>query len=549
MLNPRVSKSVKLVLEATQQPFSALPTDLLVYIWSLAIVSVSEWGLWQSVHRLARTILRQPALISQLRLTVFKADLATGFGNLAVHVRHLDYPLPHFQLAANALAVGNSRLRSLSALSGLQSLSCQGVAACSHASFERLARLRHLKLSHSVVRADLLSQFGQLETLSLDTTNVCNSDLQTVAVMLNLSTLELHHCTAVTDDGLFYLRGLTCLRVLKLRYLAHVTNVGVSAIAPLSWLETLDLTSTRVNDHCDLSPFVALRRLALAQTNVTGATLPALPNLRWLDLDGTKAGGAFIKLLPNFTHLEEVRLRHTLASDADFRAVRLPPSLRALHIDVSKLTGQGFAHPAGLHVLRMGYCGATDSSLRSLSSFPHLAKLDLTANASLTSEGLCALWPLRSLTTLNLNECLHLAHVAPLSAMASLRNLDFSWCKNLRDARALTALTELESLDLSHTAVDNKGVPAWPELKNLRRLRLTRTLIDDAGLEGLDLVRGLERLDLHRTRVTDACMSILSAIQSLVSLDVSGTLITTTSLVSHVQSVFHWRVPNFLNAD
>jgi Leucine-rich repeat (LRR) protein len=127
--------------------------------------------------------------------------------------------------------------------------------------------------------------------------------------------------------------------------------------------------------------------------------------------------------------------------------------------------------------------------------------------------------------------------------MASLRNLDFSWCKNLRDARALTALTDLESLDLSHTAVDNKGVPNWPELKNLRRLRLTRTSIDDAGLEGLDLVRGLERLDLHRTRVTDACMPILSAIQSLVSLDVSGTLITTTSPVSYVRSVFHWYVP------
>jgi Leucine-rich repeat (LRR) protein len=333
------------------------------------------------------------------------------------------------------------------------------------------------------------------------------------------------------------------LRVLKLRYLAHVTNAGVRAIAPLGLLETLDLTSTRVNDHCDLSPFTALRRLVLAQTDVTGATLPSLPNLQWLDLDGTKAGDTFIKLLPYLTTLEEVRLSHTLVSDANFHVVQLPSSLRVLHVDMSKLTGQGFSQPAGLYVLHMSYCGTTDASLWSLASFPNLTKLDLTANTSLTSKGLCALWPLRSLATLNLSECPQITDVAPLGAMAALRNLDFSWCKNLRDARGLTAVKGLEGLDLSHTAVDNSGVPTWSELSNLRRLRLTRTSVDDAGLEGLERVRGLERLDLHRTRVTDAGMRTLSGITSLVSLDVSGTLITTVSPVSHVPSVFHWHVP------
>lgn len=532
-------KAAKLA-SAVPWALGSLPTDLLACIWSFAISSVHDWAVWQSVHPAVQQVLRQPALITQLRLTVHKADI-TGFGPLASHLRHLEFPLPHFRLAADALAAGNSRLQGLSSLSRLQSLSCQGVAKGSHTNFAGLTRLRHLKLSHSVVAQDLFRHFGQLETLSLDTTNICNDDLQTLA-MLNLRGLELHFCTAVTDAGLVHLARLTHLRVLKLRYLANVTNAGVANIAPLKWLETLDLTSARIDDHCDLSPFSDLRCLVLAQTNVTGTTVPLLTKLQKLDLDGAKAGGAFIKRLEGLTALEEVWLNHTLAADADFQDAQLPPSLRALYIDVSKLTGRGFSQPAKLRELRMGYGAATDSSLPSLHSFPNLVKLDLTANVSITSEGLHALLLLRSLATLNLSECHHITCVTPLGSLASLRTLDLSWCKALRDARGLTAL---ESLDLSHTAVDNAGLPTWHQLTNLRRLRLTCSDIDDAGLQGLESVPRLERLDLHRACITDACLPVLSAIPSLVSLDVSGTQITTAEPLAHIKSVFYWHVPTF----
>jgi Leucine-rich repeat (LRR) protein len=487
--------------------------------------------------------------LSQIKLTVFKADIVKGFGPLAVHLRHLNYPLPNFRLAADALAAGTSRLQGLTTLTSLQSFSCQGVTGSGQQSLAALTSLRALKLSHSIVGDELLSGLHNLETLSLDTTNITDPKLQSLEAMPNLCTLELQYCNGVTDAGLIHLRGLTSLRVLKLRYLTNVTNAGVALLSGLANLQCLDLTATRITDECDLTPFHLLQKLILAQTDVTGATVPNVSTLKCLDMVGTKTAGAFLGRLQTFMALEELFLSHTPITDADLSLATLPPSLHTLHLGGCKLNGSGFVKPSPLHSslhsplrsLDMSFCAATDHTLAFLHLFPHLTQLDMSSNNALTSEGLLALQPLQSLTSVSLSECTKLTHL-PLRCLGCLTSLTVSWCKNLIDARHVPS--SLTDLDLSNTSLRNDGLPVWKTQPRLRRLRLTRTYIDDKGLEGIQVANRMERLDLHRTAITDACMPILSILPSLQSVDVSGTMITNVSALSHVDSVFHWYVPN-----
>jgi len=518
----------------------SLPTDLLVCICSFAISNVLDWALWQCVHPVAKNVMRRATLIAQLRLTVHKADIVRGFGPLASHLKHLNYPLPNFRLAADALAAGSSRLQGLSSLVGLRVLSCQGVTSCGQASLASLTGLRSLKLSHSIVGDELLSPLRALETLRLDTTNMSNLKLRSVASMHHLSVLELQYCNGVTDQGLAHLGALSSLRVLKLRYLTNVTNVGAASLGGLTELTCLDLTATRIDDECDFSPFKRLQKLILAQTDVTGANVPNFAHLQWLDMVGTKTGGVFWRRLHTFPALKDLLLSHTLITDADLGLAGLPLGLRALYVDACKLSGSGFVHPSLLEELHMSYCVANDGSLAFLQRFPNLRKLDLTANSELTSEGLCAMEHLGSITSLNLAECAKITHVRHLGSVSTLRRLDLSWCKNLVDARGVPPLW---SLDLSNTALTNEGLPSWQTQRRLRHLRLTRTCIDDQGLKGIEVAERLERLDLHRTSVSDACVPTLSALPSLQSVDVSGTNITNVSPLTHVESVFHWYAP------
>lgn len=526
--------------EPPQNLFS-LPTDLLVYIWSFAISNISDWVSWQHVDHATKDVLRRATLINQLRLTVYKADHVRTFGPLVPHLKHLNYPLPNFRLATDALAAGDSCLHGLSTLVGLRSLVCQGVTSSGQASLSTLSGLHSLKLSHSIVGDELLSHMTDLETLCLDTTNISNTKLSSVANMQRLAVLELQYCNGVSDQGLVSVGGLTNLRVLKLRYLTNVTNVGVVHLSRLTSLECLDLTSTSIDDGCDLSPFKRLKKLILAQTDVTGATVPSFENLQWLDMVGTKTAGVFLQRLHAFTALQDLFLSHTPITDADLRLASFPTSLRALFVDACKLTGSGFVNPGHLRELHMSYCNADDQSLAFLECFPHLLKLDLTANNEITSEGLCALGTLRSLTCLNLAECRKLVHAQPLKSMSTLRKLDLSWCINLVDAREVPSLSRL---DLSNTALTNEGLPSWKTQRQLRRLNLTRTYINDKGLNGLELLTRLERLDLHRTSVSDACVPILSALPSLQSVDVSGTKISNVIGLVHLKTVFYWYVPH-----
>lgn len=88
----------------------------------------------------------------------------------------------------------------------------------------------------------IVQAYPDLTSLSLAKTNVSDSDLQFLATLTDLTTLNLVWCERITDDGLAHLKELTGLTTLNLKGCKEITDRGLVHVKKLTDLTTLNLS-------------------------------------------------------------------------------------------------------------------------------------------------------------------------------------------------------------------------------------------------------------------------------------------------------------------
>jgi hypothetical protein len=151
---------------------------------------------------------------------------------------------------------------------------------------------------------------------------------------------------------------------------------------------------------------------------------------------------------------------------------------------------------------QLSVIGATNASLKEISSMKNLQSLILIADPQIGDTGLDHLCSLDNLRSLNL-----------MNTAVSDAGL-----------KRLARLKTLESLNLARTRISElKGIA---EIKGLKFLGLGETRVSDSSLKELVGLANLKSLDLCGTTVSDACLKELEAFSHLELLDIRDTAIT-----------------------
>jgi hypothetical protein len=276
--------------------------------------------------------------------------------------------------------------------------------------------------------------------------------------------------SAVTDDGLKHLSGLTGLRGLDLER----TRVTPAGLAHLAGLRTL-------------------RRLGLPGP-VSDAVLGALRRNRQLFL------------IPRRLGEEEP------TSDDEIQEFSLAPFGAAI-------TDEGLRHFAGLKALRrldMSGWQVTDEGMSRLAALPALRSIGLRGTA-VTPAGLGRLAPLKSLAGIDLDP----GTVTDEALGVLRRNGQLRALSGF--VRAGRSDDEIVRVSLTGTRVTDEGLPHLAGLKRLRSLELRGLAVTGGGLKSLSGLTGLKTLDLAMTAVADDGLKHLAGLDALEWLALWGT--------------------------
>ena len=205
----------------------------------------------------------------------------------------------------------------------------------------------------------------------------------------HLKQLEVLQLSSVTDSDVKYLKPLSQLRSLSLRF-SKITDGGIAQLSSLPWIESLDIGYTDVSDHGleIISRSYGLRHLVLP-TGITDNGLRCiadLPRLELLELNrgfGTnKLTGACLDIIAKLPNLRSLSLSGRLTTngvdleDDDLAKLRPVTTLRSL--DLSKL-------------------GIGDNGVRQIARLRHIRMLNLNSNDDITDAGLSVLGGMKSL--------------------------------------------------------------------------------------------------------------------------------------------------------
>lgn len=210
--------------------------------------------------------------------------------------------------------------------------------------------------------------------------------------------------------------------------------------------------------------------------------LAHLPNLRAIDLGGSKVGDAGVKNLKKIPDLQALFLDRTSVGDEGLKAIAECPNLTWLDVSGAKVTDAGVAalgaSKSGLRLLRLAdNPGITDAGFRALATQAGLKTLDL-AGTGIT-----------------------LSTPTDLSGLKVLRRLSLARTEVGDDyVYQLTAAAGLEELDLSGSAVTGSGLGSLSGLRLLRSLRLNGAALTDAGALGFAALPHLRELDIGNPR-------------------------------------------------
>eukprot|EP01122_Echinamoeba_exundans_P008862 TRINITY_DN301_c0_g1_i2.p1 TRINITY_DN301_c0_g1~~TRINITY_DN301_c0_g1_i2.p1 ORF type:complete len:342 (+),score=16.46 TRINITY_DN301_c0_g1_i2:520-1545(+) len=258
-----------------------------------------------------------------------------------------------------------------------------------------------------------LISFTSLERLTIYSSEVANRALLRLGrVLVNLKHLDLSGCEELTDQALGSISCLGNLRTLNLHDCSSLTAKGFrSALQPLTQLESINLTDTRVISRDSLPALTrlarSLRSLVLANCDVTNPILKQLAELSELTrLDLSECHSVTDAAMDVFSHLPNlmdltlttlpitsVGLRNLsfcknleflslmgceeLTDDAMMHIAQLP-RLRELNLwGCDKITDIGvkqyICKVQTLEVLHVEFCHKlTDDSVRALTGMPHI---------------------------------------------------------------------------------------------------------------------------------------------------------------------------------
>ena len=304
--------------------------------------------------------------------------------------------------------------------------------------------------------------------------------------------------------------------------LVHLDEDGLSATfdsntnpgAAVKWLRTigpihtLDLAETNFNDK-DLLGLPANKDLAkidLTDTEVTGDGLKHLvdfPGLVELTLSNTHPGS--LVSLPALPRLRLLSLQGAVVRDDDLAWIGKLTTLEELDLSDTGITGSGFSYFGNLFSLRRLLLSGThlnDSGLKRLPPLPKLQDLAIERVASLKGSGFTSVANQLSLEVLSVKD----------SGVDSSAFRDFS------------RLTKLRYIAAPGTAISSEAVPILARLPKLQKLYIGGTLIKDRDLHTLSGAPTLEVLWVPANpQLTDTGLKYLVAARPLKELNVSAT--------------------------
>ena len=254
-----------------------------------------------------------------------------------------------------------------------------------HGDWDSLARLPPLKsltIKHCTLGNRHWVMIGAMESLEfLDISNsdhyMCGEENESYFKLVNLRYLDLSATNI--DDKVLPVISTTCqkLEYLDISYCTDVTNLGLSCVAHIATLTTLNNTYRRMSEKeaFFLSKLPSLERLDVSHC------FPA--NLSSLSGIGD---------MQTLTYLN-IGVTWRKASDDDFIHIRNLTSLRELHMEYfTKLTNRSLEVVAELVLLEkldISSCsGFTNDGLKFLTKLLHLRVLRCSGVTGITEDGL-----------------------------------------------------------------------------------------------------------------------------------------------------------------
>jgi hypothetical protein len=229
-------------------------------------------------------------------------------------------------------------------------------------------------------------------------------------------------------------------------------------------------------------------------------------------------------------------------SDADLEYFTVVPEVEHLDMSMTRVTGRGLGHLAGLKRLHTLLLGKTYvANLDGLTGLCNLKELlvgpDLGAE-HLTDDGTAALATLTGLENVELPFAdITDATLHRLAGLTGLRVLNLAYATRITAAglASLANLTRLEHLNLSTAhwqgggCITDDGLAHLARLKELIVLSLEGQPVTDAGLVHLRSLKKLEHLDLRGTRATVGGAEQLLAFLPRASITVAGAMVKHTN--------------------
>ena len=193
-----------------------------------------------------------------------------------------------------------------------------------------------------------VGKLSSLKVLALDYLWVSGTGLEHLAGLTGLQELYLAG-TLCGDEDLEQLKLFPQLKKLRVSKLSQVTGAGMEQIAGLKQLEELDLSENSAlfdDDVAPLAGMTTLKKLNLwrvAITDVGVGHLQNLVHLEWLNLDNTQMTDAGLPALKQMTALTFLHLGSTAISDAGLPELAGLKQLKDLKVTRTAVTPAGVA--------------------------------------------------------------------------------------------------------------------------------------------------------------------------------------------------------------
>lgn len=271
------------------------------------------------------------------------------------------------------------------------------------------------------------------------------------------------------------------------------------------------------------------------------AVLEKLPNLKFINLDGTPIGDAGAELLAKAPALESVTLNGSNITDAGIAALGPLTNLRELRIARAQLTQAGFAEIARHKTIERLLLDATplnDVSFQMLCSLENLNYLEVR-DTQVTDLGLMGLAKLDRLESLEVSGCggVHgeaFFKLAKSKALENLRHLSLTACPlNERGARGINNMKQLEYLNIAQTGAADVHIAfmirGMAKLKHL--VMGSNSSVTNEVLKAVGQLKQLEVLILeNQPGISDVGLSYLKGLKELKYVSVGNTSISPNGL-------------------